>query len=126
MLQSDKTFLIRFVLSSIRAPSRQIHLLLVSSEIQVNALSRVAVFESPGLPLRLDKLPFPALKPGEALVRIRCATICGSDLHTIFGRRRGPAPCILGHEMVGDIAATQEGGLRSYYGDPLGVGDRVT
>ena len=88
--------------------------------------SRAAVFRAAGEPLALEDFPLPALKAGEALVRIRCATICGSDLHSYHGRREAPAPSVLGHEMVGEIAAMHPEGVCDYRGIPLAVGDRVT
>ncbi len=78
---------------------------------------RAAIFHGPGQTLAIADLPDPTPKQGEALVRIRCATICGSDLHTLAGRRTAPAPSILGHEMVGDL-------LTPYQGIPAGT--RVT
>jgi len=48
----------------------------------------------------------PELQPGETLVRVTACTICGSDLHTLAGRRPAPAPSILGHEAVGVEVAT--------------------
>ena len=62
----------------------------------------------------------------EALVRISCATICGSDLHSYFGRRPAPVPSVLGHEMVGRICALGPGGAVDFHGRALAVGDRVT
>lgn len=88
--------------------------------------SLAAVFHAPGLPLTLESLAIPEPGPGEAIVRIRCATICGSDLHSITGRRHCPAPGVLGHEMVGEIEALGPGGAVEFGGEPLGVGDRVT
>lgn len=85
--------------------------------------SVAAVFHAPGEPLHFECFSLPELGVGEALVRIRCATICGSDLHTLFGRRESPAPSILGHEMVGELYA---GDVRDFYGSPLSIGDRVT
>jgi putative phosphonate catabolism associated alcohol dehydrogenase len=76
-----------------------------------------AVFHAPGQPLTIDAFPIPKIEPGQTLVRIRCATICGSDLHTHTGRRISPSPSVLGHEMVGDIVATDTSHK---------VGDRVT
>lgn len=81
-----------------------------------------AVFHGPGRAMELVRFPLPVLAEGEALVRIRCATICGSDLHTIFGRRTSPTPGVLGHEMTGEIVA---GDVRDYAGAPLRVRDRV-
>jgi putative phosphonate catabolism associated alcohol dehydrogenase len=88
--------------------------------------SRAAVFHGAGEPLLLEEFPIPELNAGEALVRIRCATICGSDLHSYFGRRPSPAPCVIGHEMVGEIAGIGSGGVFDYRGRPLVLGERVT
>ena len=41
--------------------------------------------------------------PAELLVRIDLATVCGSDLHTVGGRRPSPVPALLGHEQVGTV-----------------------
>ena len=60
----------------------------------------------------------------DLLVRVSLATICGSDLHTVSGRRGAETPCILGHEIIGQIAAPTT--LRSATGDPLHEGDRIT
>lgn len=88
--------------------------------------SLAAVFRAVGEPLTLERFPIPALAGSEALVRIRCATICGSDLHSYFGRRHSPMPSVLGHEMVGEIAGLGPAGARDYRGVPLQLGDRVT
>ena len=88
--------------------------------------SLAAVFRAAGEPLALDRFPIPVLAGAEALVRVRCATICGSDLHSWSGRRHSPMPSILGHEMVGEIAGMGPRGARDYRGRPRGLGDRVT
>lgn len=49
--------------------------------------------------------PLPALAAGELLVRVRTAAICGSDRHTVEGRRDAPCPSVLGHEGVGEVVA---------------------
>jgi hypothetical protein len=54
----------------------------------------------------LQRQPFPRLRPGEMVVAVELATICGSDLHTIAGDRPTPVPSVLGHESVGSIVAT--------------------
>lgn len=51
-------------------------------------------------------LPIPPLAPGETLVRLTTATVCGSDRHTVAGHRPAPSPSVLGHEGIGVIAAT--------------------
>ncbi|MFM8274498.1 MAG: zinc-binding dehydrogenase [Gemmata sp.] len=85
---------------------------------------RAAVFDGPGTPFRVEPQPRPALAPGEALVRVRMCTVCGSDLHTFTGKRREKTPCVLGHEPVGAIEEVS-GELRAVSGDPVRVGDRV-
>ncbi|MCM4170689.1 hypothetical protein DHD32_04315 [Arenibacter sp. TNZ] len=62
------------------------------------------VFQDSGKPFNLEKKEFEfSLNPGEVLVRINLSTICGSDIHTIEGKRKEDVPCILGHEAVGEI-----------------------
>jgi alcohol dehydrogenase len=88
--------------------------------------SLAAVFNTVGEPLELKRFPIPKLKGSEALVRIRCATICGSDLHSYFGRRHSPIPSVLGHEMVGEIVAMGPDGTCDFRGALLTLGGRVT
>lgn len=78
------------------------------------------VFEATGKPFKLEeKTTTPTLGPGEALVKILLSTICGSDLHTIEGKRKEDTPCILGHEAVGEIIEVNQR-------ENFSVGDRVT
>lgn len=70
-------------------------------------LTRAALWTGSGVEIR--HFPMPAPEAGECLVRVRLATVCGSDLHTVAGRRSGPAPSILGHEAVGEVVATGPG-----------------
>jgi threonine dehydrogenase-like Zn-dependent dehydrogenase len=55
--------------------------------------------------LSFDRVPDPVLQaPTDAIVRVRAAGICGSDLHPYFGRERGLDPgTIMGHEFLGEI-----------------------
>lgn len=81
----------------------------------------VQVFEGPDRPFRLAARPLPdTLGPGEVLVTTSLATICGSDLHTAFGRREAPVPCVLGHEAVGQVVHAGRGRQE------LNAGARVT
>jgi alcohol dehydrogenase len=91
-----------------------------------HSTSLAAVFRAVGAPLTLERFPIPAPRESEAVVRVTCATICGSDLHSYFGRRHSPMPTILGHEMVGQIVAAGPKGARDYRGAPLKIGDRIT
>lgn len=81
--------------------------------------AQAALFHAPGQSFTIESFPIPIPQNGETLVRIRCATICGSDLHTHAGRRHGPTPAVLGHEMVGHIEALSAP-------SQFAIGDRVT
>ncbi|MEU4932338.1 alcohol dehydrogenase catalytic domain-containing protein [Streptomyces yokosukanensis] len=84
----------------------------------------VAVWRG-GDDIALETVPVPALGPGDVLVRMRLATICGSDRHTVSGRRVQPCPSVLGHETVGEIVACGAGGARAVDGRELRAGQRV-
>lgn len=70
-------------------------------------VTMAAVWTGAGVDVRT--VPIPALGAGEVLVRVRLATVCGSDLHTVTGRRPAACPSVLGHEAVGDVVAAGPG-----------------
>ena len=89
--------------------------------------SRAVVFE--GVPRTFEPcdIPLPLPAEGEWLVRVVAMTVCGSDRHTWEGRRQGPIPTVLGHEMIGDIVAGGAGCAgHDRRGRPIEVGCRVT
>lgn len=55
----------------------------------------------------LEKVSDPQIEsPGDAIVAVHLAGLCGSDLHVFHGRERGIDPgTALGHEFVGEIVA---------------------
>lgn len=61
--------------------------------------------ENNQLHLRED-IPLPA-KPGEVLVKVRLAGVCGTDLEMVKGYY--PFTGILGHEFVGEVVGLPEG-----------------
>eukprot|EP00913_Durusdinium_trenchii_P004353 g4035.t1 len=90
-----------------------------------------AVFHEVGKPFELREIPLPEkLNEGELLVRMEVATICGSDLHTVSGKRQEPMPLVLGHEGVGVIERVGSdifsGNRPRHRGWKLREGDRVT
>ena len=75
------------------------------------ALVRALVVEGPGAAAVTD-VPEPVPGPGEVLVAVDAAGICGSDLELLDGRR--PAayvryPVVPGHEWAGRVAAVGRG-----------------
>lgn len=59
-----------------------------------------------------------------AVATIDRALVCGSDRHTVSGKRSGAGPSVLGHEAVGRVL-TGGDGLVAVDGSPLTPGDRV-
>lgn len=85
------------------------------------------VYTAPGSPLEINTLALPQLAAGEVLVEMALCTLCGSDLHTYFGRRSTPTPTVLGHEILGRIVALGPGDtIHDFYGRPLELGQRIT
>ncbi|GAA2245014.1 zinc-dependent dehydrogenase [Herbiconiux moechotypicola] len=66
---------------------------------------KAAVFREPGV-IEVAEVPVPAIGPGDVLVRVRAASICGTDLRIVkHGHFRIPAgtPRVLGHEWSGEV-----------------------
>ena len=81
---------------------------------------RAARYSGPGKPLSLETLPLRPLKAGEALVRVKAAGICHTDLHFLSGvLDLGIHPLILGHEIAGEVVDL------SGTSSEVTVGDRV-
>jgi L-iditol 2-dehydrogenase len=65
-----------------------------------------AVYHGPN-DLRVENVPVPEIGPGEILVKVLSASICGTDLRIFHGNHRKYPPGtvrIPGHEVVGTIA----------------------
>jgi threonine dehydrogenase-like Zn-dependent dehydrogenase len=76
---------------------------------------RALVLTDDGPTLRHD-YPQPELLPGEALIRVRLAGVCATDLQLLAGYKGGYRG-VLGHEFVGEVVAAP--------GAPSWVGTRV-
>jgi len=88
----------------------------------------LAAFTGTGRPFELRDYPLPRPGPGEILVRILLANVCGSDLHMWRGelsleRLKLPLPAVLGHEAVGIVEELGTGALAG--GPTLEPGDRI-
>lgn len=81
---------------------------------------RGLVLEAVGSVVLRDDLPDPKISdPGDAVVAVGLAGLCGSDLHPYEGREAARFGVVPGHEVVGEVVATGPGVSE------LATGDRV-
>lgn len=59
-------------------------------------------FHEPG-DMRMEEVPVPKAGLGEAVLKVKIASMCGTDLHILKGEYPVEPPRILGHEFVGEI-----------------------
>jgi L-iditol 2-dehydrogenase len=74
--------------------------------------------------VRIERRPRPVPGAGEMLLRLRCAGLCGTDLYKL---RHGTAAAgaVLGHEIVGAVAALGDGVRGFAPGDRVAVPHHV-
>ena len=62
---------------------------------------------APGPGSSVSQVPVPTLGPRDVLVKVRAASICGTDLHIqswdTWAERRIKPPLVFGHEFCGDV-----------------------
>jgi D-arabinitol dehydrogenase (NADP+) len=80
---------------------------------------KAAQIEAPGKAHVVD-VKEPVAGPGEVLIEVAAAGICGTDLHIFHGEYMATYPLVPGHEFSGTVAAVGEGVER------YRPGDRVT
>ncbi len=70
---------------------------------------RTLVCDRPG-EMNVSERPRPSPEPGQVLVRIRRAGVCGTDLHIFEGSHPFlQYPRVIGHELSGEVAETGPG-----------------
>jgi L-iditol 2-dehydrogenase len=81
---------------------------------------KAAVLQAPNV-LNLAQIETPEAGPGELVIRMRAATVCGTDLRILTGKKTKGVrfPSVIGHEFAGDVV--QAGSGVSLFK----VGDRV-
>jgi threonine 3-dehydrogenase len=57
----------------------------------------------------MQDVPTPEVGPNDVLIRVRRASICGTDIHILnwdeWSQRTVPVPLTIGHEFMGEVAA---------------------
>src|SRR5579872_7208426 len=71
------------------------------------------VLERPRAPLVARDMPDPVPGPAQVLLQVRACAVCRTDLHIIDGELHEPKlPLVLGHEIVGTVAALGDDATR--------------
>jgi L-iditol 2-dehydrogenase len=72
-----------------------------------------------GARFTVDDVPEPAPGPGQALVAVQAAGICGTDVHATQGLFPWTPPLVMGHEYTGVIQDVGRGVSRQLIGRPV-------
>ena len=80
------------------------------------------ILEAQGKPLRAAELPIPKPNSQQVLIRVRACGVCRTDLHIVDGELTQPKlPLVLGHQIVGTVAAVGEQVQQFQVGNRVGV-----
>ena len=71
--------------------------------------------------LRIESARMPEPGPGEVVVRVGMAGLCGTDYRIWTGDRPVAYPLVMGHEFVGQVSATGRGVTRVRVGDRVAI-----
>lgn len=90
--------------------------------MKAQILTQLASLRDNPTSLHLVDLSDPTPGPGEVLLRVAACGVCHTELDEIEGRTPPPTlPVILGHQVVGRVAALGPGATRFAVGDRVGV-----
>ncbi len=97
--------------------------------VYMRELMDAAVLRKP-MDIRVEKVAVPKPQPDEALIRVHCIGVCGSDIqyyeHGKIGRYVVKEPIILGHELAGEVVEVGERVQNVKIGDRVAVEPGVT
>jgi propanol-preferring alcohol dehydrogenase len=83
---------------------------------------RAMILEAARTPLREADLPMPQPGPEQVLLRVHACGVCRTDLHVVDGELTQPKlPLVIGHEIIGTVAARGERAEWFAIGDRVGV-----
>ncbi len=95
------------------------------NEIEIPKTMRALRKNQPGPGLTLEEIRVPSIGRNDILVKVRAATICGTDLHIwnwdAWAQGRLRPPLTVGHEMAGDVVAIGEEVRNVKVGDFVGA-----
>ena len=96
----------------------------------MSQMGTAAAFFGERKPFELWEFPIPDPAPGAAVIKMRLANVCGSDMHYWRGemdilKMNRPVPAALGHEGTGEVFRLGAGVTTDSRGELLHEGDRV-
>ncbi|MBD0381337.1 NAD(P)-dependent alcohol dehydrogenase [Paenibacillus sedimenti] len=95
----------------------------------LNETMRAAVLDRP-FSIEVKQVPIPLPKPDEALIKVYCIGVCGSDVHYYehgkIGRYKVKQPIILGHELAGEVISVGDAVTNVTVGDRVAVEPGIT
>ena len=74
---------------------------------------KAAVVRSVDGPFLIEELQDPRPKSDEVLIKVAACGVCHTDLHIHDGSVPFPMPCVLGHEISGEILELGEAWMTS-------------
>lgn len=79
---------------------------------------KAAVLRAPKV-LQLNDIATPEAAPGELVLRVRAAMVCGTDLRILTGRKTKGVrfPSVIGHEFAGEVVQVGDGVSQFKTGD---------
>ncbi len=86
---------------------------------------KAAIFDSPGK-ARVARVPDPIVGPGDVLIAVKAAGICGTDVHIYEGDFIADYPLIPGHEFAGEVIEVGEDVQNFKQGDRVAVDPGVS
>ena len=81
---------------------------------------KAVIFDSPGT-VRVSDAPDPAVGPGDVLIAVKAAGVCGTDVHIYEGDFISTYPLIPGHEFAGEVIDVGESVQNFKPGDRVAV-----
>jgi threonine 3-dehydrogenase len=87
----------------------------------MGGMMRALVKHHAGFGAQLREVPIPSPGPGEALIRVKATTICGTDVHIYqwdeWAASRVSPPYVFGHEFSGEVVEVGSGVSHVAVGD---------
>ncbi|KAJ8495743.1 hypothetical protein ONZ51_g1520 [Trametes cubensis] len=102
-----------------------------NAALDLSGMQRAVRWYPPAYDIRVEAAPIPQIiDPDDAIVKVKLAGLCGSDLHIYRGHEDVDSELTCGHEIVGEVVALGPSFRADATGRPelystLRVGDKV-